>query len=537
MTNTNKLTPEQERAIGLQKAVDMEIDYIKTDMPPHEFIDEYCYIENKDNPGNPIIKFKLWDSQRTALQEIIDHKLSIILKARQLGFTWLILCYICHLCIKFEGYSVIVLSETEPKSMELIKRVDLILANLPKWLIITYEEFKKYEKENGKGSYTGLYYTTTSLSVEIKQVGKVSATIKAQPATEGAGRSLTADLVLFDEWAFHKFANDIFDAAFPTMNRPDSGKFIGLSTNKRGSYFESVWKNALAMKFHKIFRNCFADPRRTEKWYEDSKATLKSKMEQEFPRTEEEALRAGDNVSFPEWSNDIHVCKKFDIPAHWRRFSSVDNGYNDPYWWGKFAVSEDGTVFLYEEFSRWRNEPQVTYSDQARIFAASLHHFDEETQKSTRERLDYIVAGRDAWNSHHRDASGKSLLDYYREGGLRNEGFLPAITDRKLRKATFHEYLQPIFDENTGVTTAKFQVFETCTYFIEIMPQLVNDDKDPEVVADMSDIDNPYDGCGYGLISHHVGKSKPENNEEKTRQQKYKERLLKRGSRNRRRRF
>lgn len=526
-----------EKDIALQLAIESEIEYIKTEMSTQEFIDEYCYIENKDNPGNPVIKFKPWDSQKTALQEIIDHKLSIILKARQLGFTWLVLCLVCHLCIKFHGYSVIVLSETEGKSMELIKRVDFILSRLPTWLILSPEKFKEYEKEYGKGSYKGLYYTATSLIVEIKQQGQVNSTIKAQPATEGAGRSLTADFVFFDEWAFHKFANDIFDAAFPTMNRPDSGKFVGLSTNKRGTFYESVWRNAVAMNFHKIFRNCFADPRRTEEWYESSKATLRSKMEQEFPRTEEEALRAGDNVSFPEWSEEIHVCKPFDIPDHWRKIGSVDNGYNDPFYWGKLAISEDGIVYLYYEQTRWRSEAQVGYSDQARIYSASL--YKSGTAGMVKEKLDYIVAGLDAWNSHHRDSTGKNLIDYYRDGGLKSEGFIPAVTDRKLRKATFHEYLKPFLDpmakEGEKQYTAKFQVFSTCEYFISIMPDLVNDDKNPEIVADLSEIDHAYDSVGYALISHHVEKSKTNKVEEKTKPQKHKERMLSRGVRNRRR--
>ena len=508
MTNLNKLTPEQEKSMGLQWAVNDEINYIKTDMPTHEFIDEYCYIENKDNPGNPIIKFKLWPSQITALQEIIDNKLSIILKARQLGFTWLVLCLICHLSIKFEGYTAIVLSDTEEHSKDLIKRVDLILSHIPKWLglIITYDEWKKYEQDNGKGSWSGMYYTMSSLVIEIKQAGRVTSTIKAQPSTEGAGRSLTADLVFFDEWSRHNFASDVFDAAYPTMDRPGSGKFVGLSTNKRGSFFESIWKNAASRHFHKIFRNCFADPRRTEEWYERSKAAMQDKIEQEFPRTEEEALRAGDNVSFPEWSEAIHVCKPFDIPAHWRRFGGADNGYDNPFWWGKFAVSEDGTVFLYYELSRWNDEPKVLYKDQARTFNASLFYYDETAQRTTKEKLDYIVLGKDAWNKNIRDTSGKNLTDYYRDGGLK-EGFIPPVVDRKLRKATFHEYLAPYIDENAEVAegeppkyTAKFQVFNTCTYFITIMPQLVNDTDDPEIVADMSEIDNPYDGAG--LCSH-----------------------------------
>jgi len=527
---------QDEDALALELALKNEIEYIRSDMPTSEFIDEYVYIENKDNPGNPVIKFKMWESQKSALQEIIENKLSIILKARQLGFTWLVLCLICHLCIKFDGYSVIVLSETEGKSMELIKRVDLILSHLPKWLIITQEEFKKYEKEYGKGSYQGMYYVQTALSIEIKCFGKTSSTVKAQPSTEGAGRSLTADFVFFDEWAFHKFAHDVFDAAFPTMNRPDSGKFVGLSTNKRGSFYEGVWKNAAAMQFHKIFRNCFADPRRTIEWYESSKATLRAKMEQEFPQTEEEALRAGDNVSFPEWSEEIHVCKPFDIPEHWRKWACVDNGYNDPFYWGKMAVSEDGTVYLYYEQTRWRSEAQVKYSDQARIFNASMYS-SSNGQSVVKEKLDYIVAGLDAWNSHHRDSNGKCLLDYYRDGGLTNEGFIPAITDRKLRKGTFHEYLTPVYDENTKETTAKFQVFDTCEYFISIMPELVNDDKNPEVVADLSDIDNCYDSVGYGLISYHVNNSKPVAKEDtRTKQQIHKERMTRRSFRNNRRR-
>lgn len=529
------MTTDNEKAIALQLAIQNEIKYIKTEMPTDEFIEEYCYIENKDNPGNPIIRFQLWEAQKTALREMIEHKLSIVLKARQLGFTWLVLCLIVHMIIKFEGYRAIVISETEPKSIELIKRCDLILSRLPDWLIITYEKFKEIEKENGKGSYTGMYYTQTALEIAIIQKGRVTSTIKAQPATEGAGRSLTADLVFFDEWAFHKFAEQIFTAAYPTMARPDSGKFIGLSTNKRGTVFEQTWKNAESMKFHPIFRNCFSDPRRTEEWYEETRATLRSKMEQEFPRTEEEALRAGDNVSFPEWSEEIHVVEDFPIPEHWRRWGVVDNGYNDPYYWGKMAVSEDGIVYLYYEQTRWREEPQVTYSDQARIFNASLFKPDENGIPK-KERLDYIVAGLDAWHSHHRDSSNKNLIDYYRDGGLKSEGFLPAVTDRVIRKATYHEYLRPFLDENTGKVTAKFKVFKSCEYFRSIIAELVNDDKNPEVVADLSDIDNPYDAVGYGLISYHVEKSKAIINDKKTIQQLHKERLLKRGNlRNRRR--
>lgn len=521
----------QDMAMATAQAMMMERDYIIGKMPCEEFIDEYVYIENKDNVGEPVIKFKMWDSQRSALGEMLDNKLNIILKARQLGFTWLVLSMVVWYTIQNKGFRGILISESDEKSKDLIDRCDLILSKLPQWLIISYREFKMFEKVNGTGSYKGLYYDKSVHDIKIFRGGvsrsdRLSAVsiITAEPATEGAGRSLTADLVFFDEWAFHRFAESIFTAAYPTMARPDSGKFIGLSTNKRGSLFEDIWRHAEDRKFHKIFRNCFADPRRDGKWYEETKAALKGKMEQEFPRTEEEAMIAGENVSFPEFSESIHVCTPFKIPSHWRRWASVDNGYNDPYAWYKYAVSEDGTVYVYYEQSRWRNENQITYSQQAREFANSMLQMADDGTYET-EKIDYIVAGLDAWHGHHRDSSGKCLIDYYRDGGL-NVGFTPAVTDQKLRKATLHEYLRPIKDENTGQITARVQIFDTCRYLIQTLPQLVNDEKRPDIVADLSDINNPYDSFGYGLISHHQKTSKRITTDDRTPQARYRDRAL-----------
>ncbi len=528
------LSAAQQEAAALQAAIMDEREYILNRMPTDEFIDNYVYIENKDNLGEPVIKFKMWEAQRTALHELEEHRLSIVLKARQLGFTWLVLSMLVRDTLRYEGFRAICISETDDKSKELINRCELIFSKLPSWLIVSERKFKDFERVNGKDSYKGLYYRKNVHDISVIRAGEDIAkisTIDAEPATEGAGRSLTADVVFFDEWAFHRFAGEIFTAAYPTMARPTSGKFIGLSTNKRGTLYEDVWKHAESRNFHKIFCNCFADPRRDEKWYEETKATLQGKMQQEFPRTEEEALNAGENVSFPEFAEAIHVCEPFEIPKHWKRWGSVDNGYNDPYAWYKFAVSEDGIVYIYYEQSRWRNEAQMIYSDQAQQFANSMVYLDKQGEYEL-EKLDYIVAGLDAWHGHHRDQSGKTLIDYYREGGLKSVGFVMAVTDQKLRKATFHEYLKPFKDENTGKVTAKLQIFSTCTYLINTLPQLVNDDKRPEIVADLSDINNPYDSVGYGLISYHTKYSKPKEQDNRTAHKRYKDRLIQGARRN-----
>jgi hypothetical protein len=481
----------KEQRVAVEKSIELVRDSIFSGrMSTEEFIDEFCYIENKDDVNVPVIKFGMWPAQRAALKAIEEKRHTIILKARQIGLTWLVLCYIVHCCIKHKGFTVFVLSETEDKAKELINRVDLILRYLPMWLIIDPATHKQLSKDKNR-KYEGLYYAKTTTELEIVRPDGENSKIKAEAATEGAARSMTGNIVFFDEWAYHRFAEETYTAAEPTIARPNSGKFIGLSTNKRGSLFESLWKNNLL--FHKIFLDCYSDPNRNEKWYQDQCLALGSKVQQEFPRTEEEALLAGDNVSFPEWSKEIHVCAPFDIPKHWFRFGAVDNGYNNPFAWYKLAVSDDGIVYVYYEFSRWDDEPQIGYSDQARIFAEDLNATDDDGN-AYREKLGYVVAGRDAYNTHHRDQSGKTLIDYYRSGGLKREGFTPAITDRKLRAATLHEYLKPYLDVNTGKMTAKLQVFNTCKYLISTIPQLVNDPRNPECVADMSDIDNCLTG-------------------------------------------
>jgi hypothetical protein len=187
------------------------------------------------------------------------------------------------------------------------------------------------------------------------------------------------------------------------------------------------------------------------------------------------------------------VCEPFDIPDHWFKWRSVDNGYNDPFAWYWYAVNERGVVFVYREFTRDPRDEKLIYTDQAKKVVAL-----------TKENITYTVAGHDAWSTHHRDTSNKTLIDYYQDGGIYT--FYRANTDRALRKSTLHEYLKPYEDENIKVKTAKLQIFNTCPKIIETLPQLICDEKDSEKVMECA-IDHRYDSVGYGLISYHVKNS------------------------------
>ena len=84
-----------------------ERDYCRAD--PVYFVENYCHIEDKDAP-DLIAPFILWPGQKKALKAFADHRLCAVLKARQLGFTWLALAEAARLLVLWPGRTVVGLS-------------------------------------------------------------------------------------------------------------------------------------------------------------------------------------------------------------------------------------------------------------------------------------------------------------------------------------------------------------------------------------------------------------------------------------------
>jgi hypothetical protein len=455
------------------------------------FIENYVHIEDRDSEELAVL-FHLWEGQKQALKAFMDERLNIVLKARQLGLTWLALAYAVWCILFCTGFLVVALSKTEDDAKELIRRVVFILRHLPERLAL--EDIK-----DNQGKSTLYRWTSTTMSVTI--LHNEQSVFNSFPAGPNSGRSFTANLVILDEWAFQQWAREIWAAAYPTINRPTGGKVIGLSTAKRMTLFEEIWRKAKAKvnTFNTIFLSWRTDPRRTEEWYEQTKKDLPLSYKAEYPNTPEEAFEAAEGVAFSEFSYDIHIVKPFTIPEYWSKWRSVDNGYTDSFAWYWFAVDEDGIVYIYREYTREPKDEKIHYSEQAK----------KVVKLTGDENIGYTIAGHDAWSKHPLTINaftpqGKSIIDYYGEGGIND--CVKCETDRKLRAATWHEYLKPYYDEVKKKWTAKVQIFDTCTKIIETLPQLVNDEKDVEKVMECT-IDHWYDGAGYGLLSYHDEKS------------------------------
>lgn len=245
------------------------------------FVDTYCYMA--DNQNNKTIRFRLWDFQREIGNLMEKENRLIVLKARQLGISWVACAYALWTAIFFNNTNVLLLSHKEDLAKGLLWRIKFMMDRLPSWMVppVVNSNLRLIEFDNKSPD----------------PLRRFQSKIQALPATEEAGRSETATLVIGDEWAYHPYAEKNFAAIEPTFGA--GGKFFGISTaNGLGNFFHRTWMDAESGKngFKPYFLSYDKHPdRKAEGWYEKKKREWvgdPKEFEQEYPRTPLEAFVA-----------------------------------------------------------------------------------------------------------------------------------------------------------------------------------------------------------------------------------------------------
>lgn len=426
-----------------------EFDYCRNDVV--YWANNYCVIEDKDSP-EIIIPFRGWEAQNQALRDFATFRLNLILKARQMGITWIALYFCTHDLIFNIGHTVVALSKTEDDAKELVRRMSVVLDNMPEIL---------------KGG--GLTWKMTATSIFITD-GKLTSTFKAFPASPSAGRSFTGNILLLDEWAFQEAAEEIWTSAYPTINRPTGGKVIGLSTIKKGTLFENLWIEENA--FHKIFLSVFSDPRRTQEWYESTAKDLGVKVKQEYPRTAEEALSNLGGSFFSEFDYSLHTCDPFKIPEDWTVYNTLDYGL-DMFAHYKVAIDNDNVAYVFHEIY----ESGLIISEAAdRVKLAELVEKEDGSVKDWyKPRL--RLAPPDLWNRSQESGKSRALLFY--EHGLE---LVKSNNDRQAGWLALKELLKERTAPN-GERYVRLKIFRTCRHLIRTLPQILIDEKNPDDCA------------------------------------------------------
>jgi hypothetical protein len=246
------------------------------------FIDTHIIIDAAQDDGElGLMSFTLWPAQRDLLGAIHAERLLLILKARQLGISWLCCAYALWLCVFKANRVVLIFSKSQDEANELTRRVSVMYHRLGDALRSVLPALVKDNTE-------GIEWANGSR-------------IMAMPATKSSGRTFTASLIIADEFAFMQWAAELYTSIKPTID--GGGKMLILSTaNGTGNLFHELWDRAAQRlgRFAARFLDWRARPDRDEAWYAATAADAvqSSLMGQEYPATPEEAFSATNAARF-----------------------------------------------------------------------------------------------------------------------------------------------------------------------------------------------------------------------------------------------
>jgi hypothetical protein len=257
------------------------------------FVDNFVQIYDAIAGG--WIPFKLWPEQVRVANELVNNRLNVILKARQLGLTWLVLSYILWLMLFHPSVTILLFSRREVEAIYLLdKRLKGMYKKLPEWMgvrTIVSDSSHIWELSNGSIAY-------------------------AFPST--AGDSYTATLAFVDEADLVPDLDALMLAVKPTIDA--GGRMILLSRSNKetpNSSFKKLFISSWAKlnEWKGLFLAWFARPTRTNEWYETQKADFLSRtgsldgLYEQYPETPEEALSPKSlNKRIPyEWLQRCYV--------------------------------------------------------------------------------------------------------------------------------------------------------------------------------------------------------------------------------------
>jgi hypothetical protein len=261
---------------------------------PEYFIHRYCWIEDKTQ--ETWIPFHLWRGQALTIERVHQENLVIILKARQLGLTWLLVCYSLWMMTFRPGSGILVFSRRDDEASEILERIRGVHARLPTFL---------------KGTIT------TSNAHEL-HFGENQSWARSFPTTKHSGRMYTATMAIIDEADFIQWLKRLMNAVKPTVDA--GGKLVLISTidkENRNSEFKKIWNQAVKKINHysPIFLPWSVRPDRNLAWYRQMKTDYdEDDLFQEYPSSPEEALsaRRSSKRFNPIW---ISSCRGYRTPV------------------------------------------------------------------------------------------------------------------------------------------------------------------------------------------------------------------------------
>lgn len=276
------------------------------------FLKTYGFIMGKDDKGSSTgkIPFSTFAYQDEALDMYQKQDYTIILKARQLGLSWVTAGYVLWLAMFHKFQRILIISINDKEAQVFLEKVKFIFDNLPEWMKPSV--YKRNETTLWFGKRIGY---------DTDEVGGINSKIESIPTSKTAGSSRSLNLLVVDEAAKVEFMNTIWKSAQPTLSTI-KGRAILLSTmtiESTGEFFEEVWHEA--EKGENEFKTFFIPynrfPGHTEEWLakqlRSMPASQRALARQEYPKTAEEAFQSLGGKYYDGQLLTLHykpLCKK-----------------------------------------------------------------------------------------------------------------------------------------------------------------------------------------------------------------------------------
>jgi hypothetical protein len=243
------------------------------------FLRDYVYLDERSEDGDVsgVVRWQWWPSHDRMVEDIEHEQRLIVLKARQLGWSWILAANLVHRALLRPSFLGGVVSAGQLEAGEFLRKCRVIVRHLPPaW---------------------GVRLTVDSSTMVQLSTG---GAIRAFPSTPDAGRGFTFSAFVADEAAFHAFGAQNYAAYAPAT---EHGQIIIVSSagdqtrQVVNDWFQRTWiggrdgRNRFTARFYSWRER----PGRDDGWYKTMEAELSAmpgQLQREHPSTPEEAFAA-----------------------------------------------------------------------------------------------------------------------------------------------------------------------------------------------------------------------------------------------------
>ena len=323
------------------------------------FCSEYWFIRH---PKRGRIKFVLRDAQVETARNWMEHRYTIVLKARQIGFSTLAAAFVFWETFFWSDRFVVMLSRTEREASKLLQKTKYGYKMLPAWMRVRGPE--------------------VLVDNQLKMVFANESSVESLPSGNDPARGEAVYRVVIDEMAFLPNPDEAWASIEPIADV--GGRVICLSTaNGEGNIFHDLWVGSQTRtnRFVGIFFPWSAGERDDE-WYEAKKRDLPDwQLAQEYPSDPDEAfIRSGRPVF------DLESLRDLEIVEPYRGYLYKLPGR------GVYEFREDGGEFAVWDFPEF-GEVYVVGAD----VAEGLGHGDYSSAHVLNASTGAVVAH---WHGH-----------------------------------------------------------------------------------------------------------------------------------------